>query len=269
LRDVVDIAAELANSVSLSNDPITCFRGTLGSRKQVAWAKPLELNDVKAISKALGCTVNDLLITAVTGALHTYMLNQGENPATSLEIRATVPVNLRPLEHSPALGNFFGLVFLPLPIGEPNPLRRLHRIRTHMNDLKSSRQAVVSFGLLSALGVGPALLQKPALELFSRKASTVLTNVPGPDHPMYIAGSLVTEMMFWVPQTGDIGMGISILSYNGKVYFGLITDRKIIPRPAEVIQHFGSEFEKLLYLTLMTHGCGSCDPDAAERLVGT
>jgi diacylglycerol O-acyltransferase len=258
-REATEIAAELANSLALPSDPDTRFRGPLGARKEVAWAEPIALADVKAVSKALGCTVNDLLISAVTGALHEYMHEMGDQPAAELEIRATVPVNLRPLEHAAELGNRFGLVFLPLPVGEVNPLVRLLRVRRSMNELKSSRQAEVAFGLLAALGMGPSMLQKPALNELSRKASTVLTNVPGPPQPLFIAGSKIEEMMFWVPQNGGIGMGISILSYNNKVFFGLIADRKLVPEPHEVIKRFKPEFEKLLYLVLLA------DPDQPLR----
>ena len=89
-----------------------------------------------------------------------------------------------------------------------------------------------------------------ALELFSRKATAVATNVPGPQQPLYMGGCAMREMMFWVPQTGSVGIGLSILSYNNRVHFGLISDAKLVPDPDAVIQRFGPEFEKLLYLAL-------------------
>lgn len=162
-----------------------------------------------------------------------------------------MPVNLRPLEHARKLGNHFGLVFLELPVGEDNPIRRLERVCKCMNDLKDSRQAIVAYGLLAAIGMAPAAVQGLALELFSRKATTVATNVPGPQQPLYMGGCKVREMMFWVPQTGSIGIGISIMSYNNRVHFGLISDAKLVPDPDSVIQRFEPEFEKLLYLALM------------------
>ncbi len=89
------------------------------------------------------------------------------------------------------------------------------------------------------------------LELFSRKATAVATNVPGPQMPLYLGGSRIDEMMFWVPQTGSIGLGLSILSYNGRVHFGLIGDGRLVPDPRAVIDRFRPEFEKLLYVALM------------------
>jgi len=186
----------------------------------------------------------------MTGALHRYLIDQGDDPS-ELTMRATVPVNLRPLEHARDLGNHFGLVFLDLPVAEGNPLARLYQVAEFMHQLKSSKQAVMSLGLLAALGMTPGAVQKPALELFSRKASTVLTNVPGPQETLYLAGAPLKEMMFWVPQSGSIGMGISILSYQGQVFCGLIADQKRIPDPFTVMNYFESEFEHLLNLTLL------------------
>ena len=246
-----ELAHELLHSLSLPSDPVTLFKGSLGVRKRVAWAEPVRLDEIKILSKTLGCTVNDVLIAAVTGALRNYMLSRGESPSSESEIRATVPVNLRPLEHAKGLGNHFGAVFVSLPIGTANPLERLYQVNQRMNDLKCSRQASVSFGLLSALGMAPLALQKLALEMLSDKASTVLTNVPGPAMPLYLAGGQVSEMMFWVPQTGSIGMGISILSYNGQIFFGLIADRKLVPDPQKIIARVRPEIEKLMNLILM------------------
>jgi hypothetical protein len=173
-----------------------------------------------------------------------------------------VPVNLRPLEHAKKLGNHFGLVFLDLPIGEPNPLTRLARVAACMRDLKGRRQAIVAFGLLAALGMAPSALQGPALDLFSRKASAVATNVPGPQQPLYLAGVRLRELMFWVPQTGSIGLGLSILSYDGRVHFGLIGDSQRIRDPDAIAQRFGAEFEKLVLIALMEDW--ESDLDAAD-----
>ncbi|WP_368563589.1 wax ester/triacylglycerol synthase family O-acyltransferase [Pseudoxanthomonas sp. UTMC 1351] len=261
-----EIGRELLAALALSDDPPTMLRGKLGVSKRVAWAEPLELEEVKAVGRACDCTVNDVLMAAAAGALRSYMLERGED-IDGITLRATVPVNLRPLEHAKKLGNHFGLVFLDLPVGEENPIRRLERVAECMNNLKNSRQAIVAFGLLAALGMAPAALQGVALELFSRKATAVATNVPGPQQPLYMGGCRMREMMFWVPQTGSIGIGISILSYNNQVHFGLIADAKLIPDPDAVIRRFGPEFEKLLYLALMGDWDRALDASSASSLV--
>jgi WS/DGAT/MGAT family acyltransferase len=262
-----EIVRELVHSLTLEDDPVTRFKGRLGTRKRVAWAEPLPLEEVKAVSKAFGCTVNDVLISAVTGAFRQYMISVGDDPDDLPDIRATVPVNLRPLEHAQELGNHFGLVFLSLPLSVDSPLERLYTVNDRMNELKSSKQAAVTLGFLAALGMGPSAMQKPVLDLLSKKATAVLTNVPGPQKPLYLAGSKMKEMMFWVPQNGSVGIGISILSYNNKVFFGLISDRRLLPNPAAVISRFKKEFEKLLYLGLMLPLDGQPHPRTAENLL--
>lgn len=265
-REGSEILRELAQAISLPDDPITLFKGSLGASKRVAWAEPLPLDEVKALGRALDCTVNDVLLACASGALRGYLRDHGDE-VDGLTLRATVPVNLRPLEHAKKLGNHFGLVFLDLPIGEPNPLRRLERVATSMRELKRSRQAMLTFGLLAALGMGPQILQAPALELFSRKATVVATNVPGPQQPLYLAGIEVRELMFWVPQSGSIGVGLSILSYNGNVHFGLIGDARRVRDPDAVVQRFAVEFEKLLLIALMEDWtCDICSGDADATL---
>jgi len=267
LNEISELARELSHTLTLPDDPKTVLKGKLGVRKRVSWAEPIPLAEVKALSKVLGCTVNDVLIASVTGALRSYMLAEGEALAGSSEVRATVPVNLRPLEHARSLGNHFGLVFLSLPVGVSNPLERVYRVNERMNELKTGRQATVAFGLLSLLGMAPSSLQKPALELLSEKASAVLTNVPGPCEPLFLAGAQVRDMMFWVPQTGNVGVGVSILSYNGQIFFGLITDRKLVPDPSRIIQRFRPELENLLCLTLMLPAEGRPCSRQAENLL--
>lgn len=262
----VDIAKEIGMALALPDDPETVLKGRLGVSKRVAWAEKLNLDEVKSVSRALGCTVNDLLLASATGALRSYMLERGEH-LDGITLRATVPVNLRPLEHAKQLGNHFGLVFLELPVGEANPMRRLERVAACMKVLRKSRQAVATFGALAAVGMAPPPMQAFALEMFSRKASAVATNVPGPQMPLYLGGRKITDMMFWVPQTGSIGLGISILSYNGSVHFGLIADAKLMPDPDSVIRRFRPEFEKLLYLALMARWEGPFCAEAADALM--
>ena len=266
-QEANEIVRELVHSLTLENDPVTRFKKQLGTRKMVAWAEPLPLDEVKAVSKAFGCTVNDVLIAAATGALRQYMISEGDDADTLEDIRATVPVNLRPLEHAQELGNHFGLVFLSLPLSATSPLERLYAVNDRMNELKSSKQATVTLGFLAALGMGPSVLQKPILDMLSQKATTVLTNVPGPQQPLYLAGSELKELMFWVPQNGNIGLGISILSYNGKVFFGLISDRRLVPEPRRIISRFKGEFEKLLYLGMMLPLEGRPSVRSAEKLL--
>jgi WS/DGAT/MGAT family acyltransferase len=265
-KESAAITRELAVALSLSDDPPTAFKGPLSGLKRCAWAEPLALEEVKTIGRMLGCTVNDVLLACAAGALRSYLRAVGED-VDGLTIRATVPVNLRPLEHAKKLGNHFGLVFLDLPVGEANPLRRLERVAASMRELKKSRQAVLTFGLLAAVGMAPIAVQRLALEFFSHKATTVATNVPGPQMPLYFAGCKMREMMFWVPQNGTVGMGLSILSYNGRVHFGVIVDARLVPDPEPLAQRFAREVEKLTLIALMEDWEGDIQaPDAEATL---
>jgi WS/DGAT/MGAT family acyltransferase len=267
VKEGSSIAAELAHALALPDDPVTSLKGPLGVVKRCAWAEPLPLEEVKAICRALDCTVNDVLMASVSGALRAHLIECGED-VDALGIRATVPVNLRPLEHAKKLGNHFGLVFLDLPIGVDNPVERLQRVAASMREIKGSKQALVTFGALAALGMAPAAVQRMALEFLSRKATVVATNVPGPQMPLYLAGSRLSETMFWVPQSGSIGIGVSILSYNGGVHFGLMCDRKRLPDPDSVIARFRPEFEKLLYIVLMGDWQQPIGPEQAAAVLG-
>ena len=249
-REGGEITRELLQALTLEDDPPTVLKAPLGVIKRCAWAEPLRLDEVKAVGRALRCTVNDVLLACAAGALREYLLERGEDVA-GLTLRATVPVNLRPLEHAKKLGNHFGLVFLELPVGESNPVGRVWRVAKDMDRIKCSRQAIMTFGALAALGMTPTPVQRMALDLFSRKATAVATNVPGPQMPLYMAGARITEFMFWVPQTGSIGVGISILSYRGRVHFGLIADAKSIPDPDQVTRRFEQQLERLVYAVLM------------------
>ncbi len=243
LKDVAALAL-------MPDDSPTRLKGKPGYAKRVAWCEPIPLDDVRAVGKALGASINDVLLACAAGAIGAYLHGKGDDP-TGQEIRAMVPVNLRPLEKAHQLGNRFGLVPLVLPIGIANPVQRVYAVRRRMNELKGSYQPVLAFGVLAVAGLLIKPVQHALLNLFAKKATAVMTNVPGPKEPLKFCGSTLRQTMFWVPQSGDIGMGLSILSYGGGVQFGLITDSTLCPDPEAIIAGFAPEFEKLLLTTLM------------------
>lgn len=259
VRDGLGIASELAGLLFMSNDGPTSLKGVPHGTKKVAWADPLPLADVKSVAHALGCSVNDVLMSCVAGAVHRYMTERGE-PTKGVDLRALIPVNLRSPDRRAELGNEFGLVTLMLPVGIADPARRLREVRRRMNALKRSRQAGVVYGLLGILGHAPKPVQDGLFDFLLSRATAVMTNVPGPQTPMSIAGSKLSRLMFWVPQSGDVGIGVSVLSYAGEVQFGLVTDAALVPEPGRIVAEFGPEFERLLYLTLLDH---ADRPDAA------
>jgi len=254
---------EIAKLALMSNDTPTRFKGRPGSAKCVAWSEPIPLPEVKAVSKVLGCSINDLLLSSAAGALRRYLAEHGEL-APDTEIRALVPVNLRPPGDAGELGNRFGLVALEHSLGIENPLARLYVTRERMEALKGSYQAALTFTILGVVGMVPKFLQQKVLDLLANKATAVMTNVPGPQQARYLAGSRIAQQMFWVPQSGDIGMGLSILTYDGKVQLGLITDQGMVPDPEKIVERFAVEFEKLLWLVLLEPWERLDQPQAVE-----
>ena len=263
------LTAELANLALMPQDSPTRFKGKPAVPKRVAWADPLPLDEVKTIGKALGASVNDVLLSCVAGALRSYLVDKGDD-VDGVMMRALVPVNLRPIEKAYKLGNQFGLVFLDLPIGIENPVERLYAVRGNMNALKGSYQPILALGLLAAMGACPKPMQEVLLQALARNGTAVMTNVPGPQEPLFMAGAAIDSLMFWVPQSGDIGVGVSIISYNGAVQFGVITDRALCPDPERIVARFGPEFEKLVLTTLMARWPhdGDLDPEEAAQAVG-
>ncbi len=262
------LTAEIAKLALMDEDSPTRFKGSPGVEKRVAWADPLPLDEVKTLGRALGASINDLLLACVAGALRGYLREHGDR-VDGVTLRALVPVNLRPLDKAYRLGNQFGLVFLDLPIGIENPVERLYAVRANMLALKDSFQPVLALGLLAAMGAGPKILQEALLVALARNATAVMTNVPGPQTPLWLAGARLDGLMFWVPQSGDIGLGVSILSYDGAVRFGVATDRGLCPDPDRVSGRFAAEFEKLVLATLMSPWPreGDLDPAVAEQAV--
>lgn len=252
-------ATELGKLVTMSADPHTLFKGPLGVTKRAAWSRAIPLSEVKQLSRLLGVTINDLLLTAVTGALRRYMLEHGDTP-DGLSIRAVVPVNLRPPDEALELGNRFGLVFLALPVGLADPAARLAELKRCMDELKGSPQAMVAFTVLNALGMASPEVEKLGVKLFAQKATAVMTNVPGPQKTLYLARKPIKEIMFWVPQSGRLGLGVSILSYAGQVRLGVVTDAGLVSDPGRIVGYFQDEFAVIAASAPATRMQGSAVP---------
>jgi diacylglycerol O-acyltransferase len=254
-RAGAQLVSDAASILLMPDDSATRLKGALSGRKAVAWGEPISLADVKTIGKGLNCSVNDVLLACVAGAVGEYLRAHGDDPAGQ-EIRAMVPVNLRPMEQAHELGNRFGLAPLVLPVGIVNPIERVYEVRRRMAALKGSYQPLLAFGVLALAGVLVKGAQDALLETFSRKATAVMTNVPGPAEPLRLCGSTLRQTMFWVPASGNIGLGVSILSYAGGVQFGIVADTARCPDPQALIAQFEPQFEALLLATLMLPWAG-------------
>jgi WS/DGAT/MGAT family acyltransferase len=251
-------AAELGNLASLAwtdsralahvflrpSDSSSALKGELGAARRVAWSEDLSLAEIKRIARGNGGTVNDVLVSAMTGALREYLAARG---SVVDEIRAFVPFNLRPLDEPlpSSLGNRFGLVLLPLPVGAESAAERLSAVKRHMDEIKHSPEGAIAFGVLELMGRTPAQVEQAILDVFSAKGSAVITNVPGPREPVYLAGVPVSAVAVWAPTSGSVSMSVSIFSYAGRVTVGVMADAGLVPDPDALVDGFQAELEAL------------------------
>ena len=225
-------------------DTKTALKGEMGVARRVAWSDPLPLDDVKRIAHANAATVNDVLVTAMTGALREYLRRR---KSLVEEIRAFVPFNLRPLDQPlPAnLGNKFGLVFLSLPVGARTAAARLAKVKKHMGEIKNSPEGPLAYGVLEVMGQAPLQVESAIVDIFSAKGSAVVTNVPGPREPVYLAGTPVKSVAVWAPTSGSVSMSVSIFSYNGEVTVGVMADAGLVPDPETIVDSLRPELDAL------------------------
>ena len=244
-RAGMDAALDLSRFLLLEPDPNTVLRGELGMKKRVAWSEGISLESVQSIRRKLGGTVNDVLLTVVAGALRRYLQDCGE-PVDNLSIRVTIPVSMRSPGRKIELGNRVGTVFVTLPISITDPVCRLGEVVRRMNGRKESWEGPIFYVALKGLGPAPAQIANTLINAFSTRATAVMTNVKGPQHQLYLAGSPVEALLPWAPTTGRMGMALSVLSYAGEVRLGVLADEGLVPEPERVIAGFQAEFDALL-----------------------
>ncbi|GAA4825986.1 wax ester/triacylglycerol synthase family O-acyltransferase [Actinomycetospora corticicola] len=200
------------------------LQGRPGVAKGARWTRDVELDVVKAAGKAAGGSVNDVLCAAIAGALRSVL------GADVPRLRAVMPTNLRPLDRpiSDDLGNEFGLVLPPLPTDEPDRTRRIERMQRSMATIKRTNQALASFTGIAAAGLGTARHTQALVARYARAGSLIISNVPGPLEELTIGPVRVRDVMFWVPCSARLGLGVSVLSYAGRVRLGIDADLGLI-----------------------------------------
>ena len=241
-----EVSKSLARVLALPPDVAHPLRGNLGPAKRACASLPLELDEVKRRCKRVGCTINDLLMGALAGALGKTLSRRMALP-DEMELRAVVPVDLRGGD-SRELSNRFGLVFLRLPVGCTDPAERLQRTRKNMLELKNSPEALVTYELLSAVGATPREWEAAIINWFGDKASAVVTNLPGPRQPLYLGNARIESVMYWVPQSGHLALGISFLSYAGRIRLGVASDAGLLPDPEELQRDFLECYQEMEFL---------------------
>ena len=229
----------------MRSDPHTMLKGPLSDEKRAVWSRPIPIDTLKTIARGTGSTINDVVLAAVAGGLRRYLVSH-KQPVAGLEVRALAPVNLRPIEEAFELGNRFGLLFVPLPLGIADPLDRLFAVRDTTRGIKRSPERLLTFLLLRILGFTPSPLFDMVVNLFGRRCTVVMTNVAGPREPLRMTGTALKQVMFWVPCAGHLALGVSMFSYIGALWLGIATDARLTPDPELIIKGFESEMAALV-----------------------
>lgn len=250
-RAVNDISS--VTKLLLSDSSPTVWSGKPGQPKAIAWSAPLSLPNIKAVSRSQGATVNDVLLAAVAGGVERYL---GLHHVRAREIQWLVPVNLKPFADNlpEELGNYFALVMLPMPLGVADRPTRIRQMRSQMERIKHSDEAVMTFGLQRAMSVSPGQVQFFLTNFFANKTVGVLTNVPGPTGLLSLAGSPVVQIVGFAPCSGDQPLAATIFSYNGTVTIGFATDAGLVPDPEVLVELVAQEVTAMQSLLINREG---------------
>jgi diacylglycerol O-acyltransferase / wax synthase len=215
--------------------PDNPLNAEIGEHRRFAMVST-DLDDYKRIRKAHGGTINDAVLTTISGALRSWLLTRGEPVTGKTVVRAMVPLSVRGSEDDDefsAGGNKVSSYLVDLPVGEPSAVIRLHQVSYAMRAHKEAGQSVGADALVHLGGFAPptlhALGAKTASGLSRRLFNLVVTNVPGPQSPLYAAGARMLEVFPVVPLARGQAVAIGVTSYNGGVYFGLNADRDAMP----------------------------------------
>ena len=248
LVDVLELGGQtgkIADKLLLGSNPDTLLSGEPGVEKRAVWSQPRQVGDVKRVSRLAGATVNDVLLAAVSGAINAYLRGRGASP---VDLSTMVPVNVRPMDRPlpRELGNRFALVLLKLPIGVEAPLQRIAESKRRMDAIKTSPEAIITFGLNTLIGRSERHIEKFLVDFFSSKAIGVTTNVIGPGHPRYVAGVPIAGVVSWVPGSGRQTLGICIFSFAQTVRVGFKADAATLPDAEKLVLAFDEEMDQLL-----------------------
>jgi diacylglycerol O-acyltransferase len=230
---VADVARGAASTIGVLRRAVgeeSTLSGTTGPHRRWAWARTT-LGEIKAVRAGLGGTVNDVVLTAITRGFRDLLIHRGEDVHDRV-VRTLVPVSVRSAEERGTYNNRVSGMIAQLPVGIDDPVERLSAIRTQMDEVKSSGQAVAAEVLMALQDFAPPALLALGTRLASRAVSrvgptsvdTVTTNVPGPQFPLYAVGKKMLELFPYVPVGAPIRVGIAIFSYDGKVAFGVTGD---------------------------------------------
>lgn len=244
LKAALDAAASIGRTLAGHHDRPACLSGALEGHRRLDWSRPLPLAPLRERAHTLDLTLNDLFLAALAGALGHYLRSHGPTDE-SCEVRVSIPVNLRAVDDA-SLGNQFGLVLLDLPVGVEDAVSRRVIVGQRMRRLKRSLEAKAMLAALAALGHLPASAGKALVDRVASTSCAVVSNLPGPDHVLRFDSARLTRAMFLPPQTGHIGLGISILTYAGNVSLAVCSDTGVVAEPGQILRPFAKELKSLI-----------------------
>lgn len=221
----------------------TPINGSVGPHRRFDWLT-MSLDEIKAIRRALGCTVNDIVLATVAGAVRKYLMRRRVDPA-ELDFRTSAPVSVRKDEDKGKLGNNVSSWIIRLPIGEEDPLRRIEAIHETTQELKRSKQALGVEMMMAAAEWAPSALLSLGAQAASGPINMIVTNVPGPQFPLYMLGAKLEAMFPVVPLLENMGLGVALMSYDGKVCWGFNADYELVPDLPTFVRLIEESFSEL------------------------
>lgn len=249
LRAVGGAARALAAAAPAMRPGTSSLTGPIGPHRIWSWAE-VPLSSVKKVRSSLGGTVNDVVLTLITNGYRELLQGRGEPISSTTVIRTMVPVSVRKTGESGVYNNRVSAVFARLPVGIEDPIERLHDIRSQMDGIKSSQQAVAGDALAQLSGFAPPMLLALGSRLATRSArlnmDTATTNVPGPQLPLYTLDRRLLASYPYVPIVGSIRIVVAIFSYDGHLYFGVTGDRDHAPDVDTLTAGIEADIESLL-----------------------
>jgi WS/DGAT/MGAT family acyltransferase len=237
----------------------------LSGHREVAWLGGLPFAPIRRLAHRLDVRVNDLFMAALAGALGRQLRQDAADPLPHMDLRVSIPVNLRQ-GRGRELGNQFGLVLLDLPVGIHDPAERLRLVAGRMAALKTSLEARATLLGLAAAGHLPVPLERRLVGLIGAKAAAVVSNLPGPLRQVRIAGARLKSLVFWPPQAGGMGLGLSFFTYAGALNVGVSADRALLPNPQALLQALRDELEGMADLAAAGPGPAPGRESRPDRL---
>lgn len=234
MRGLLAGAVSAARLAARPADPRTPLRGRLGTDKRLAFSSALELEDLLAAGRALDLGIAGVLLAATCGALRSE-LGPRASRDPRLVIHALLPVNV-PRETPHALGNRYGSILVPLAVGASGIDARVARVRDDLRRLRTHAAVNAGARIAAAAGVATATVERLGVAFYSRKASVMVSNVRGPSQGLHLAGAGVRDVVVWAPCPGSVALGITLMSYAGRVRLGVSADAAVVGDPHRIVR---------------------------------